>query len=578
MRAFWPELKRYAHALWQAPLLKLLEALLELQVPLIVAVILDAALQGDRALVNRKTLLLVLIAIVSLGFALLAQKKAANASFYFGRDIKQKLFARVFHSDLLAVQAIGSSEFVTRLSFDVEAVETGLNLFLRLFLRSPFIVLGVFVLALRIDRQIGLWIGAGLLLLFLLVLIILRYSLKRQRVAQQTLSELLRQTREKVLNLKVIRSYVREDEELAIYRKENRLVTKAQEALMRLNVLTNPLSFFLLNAIILLTLYLGGQKVDAGTLPDTDLVALYQLLLIVLFEVIKFASLLLSLARALVSAGRLAAILELPEAADLDLPAALTATGTIPVKETTERGLHLENLGFHYPDADPMFEDLTLSVLPGETLYVLGGTAAGKSTFLKMLAGLYPPTSGTLTFQLQTLSYLAQKPKLFTGTLRENLLLERAEATDEAMWEALEAAQAKDFVARKNKGLDLSVERGGRNFSGGQKQRLAMARVFLKDADLLLLDDPFSALDAVTGANLKRALAARAQDKVTVLISQRASAAGEDDKVLYLEAGKPALYGTFRELMREPRFAAFVESQAKEGAIPSAKGTKEVMA
>ncbi len=578
MRAFWPELRRYRHALWQAPLLKLLEALLELQVPLIVAVILDAALGGDRALVNRNTLLLVLIAIVSLGFALLAQKKAADASFHFGRDIKQELFAKVLRSELLAVERIGSSEFVTRLSFDVEAVETGLNLFLRLFLRSPFIVLGVFVLSYRIDREVGLWIGGGLLILFVLVLLILRHSLKRQRVAQRKLSELLRQTREKVLNLKVIRSYVREDEELAIYTRENRLVTKAQEALMRLNVLTNPLSFFLLNGIILLTLYLGGQKVNAGTLPDTDLVALYQLLLIVLFEVIKFASLLLSLAKALVSAGRLAAIRELPEAAPLDLPCALTVAGTQAANPDSGRGLHLKGLGFHYPEADPMFGDLDLSVLPGETLYVIGGTAAGKSTFLKVMAGLYPPTSGTLSFNLDSLTYLAQKPRLFTGTLRENLLLERADADEEAMWDALEAAQAKDFVARKNKGLDLMVDRGGRNFSGGQKQRLAMARVFLKDADLLLLDDPYSALDAVTAANLKRALAAWVADKMTILISQRASAAGTNDKVLYLEAGKPALYGTYRELMGEERFRVFVESQEREGAIAGAKGGEEVTA
>lgn len=536
-----------------APAFKLLEALFDLFVPLVMAGIIDVGIPaGDGQYILRKCGLLVLLGIVGLVCSLIAQYFAARAATGFSAGVRRALFAHIQTLSAAQRDGIGTAALLTRMTSDVNQVQNGVNMALRLFLRSPFIVFGALIMAFFIDLRCALVMACAIAALFLIVFAIMALTIPGQREVQSRLDTVTRRTRENLTGVRVVRAFHRQAEETARFRSANDALTAGQLRVGRISALMNPLTYAAINLGVVLILWLGGISIDAGTLRPGDVIALVNYMSQVLVELIKLASTLVLVTRSLASARRISSVLDLP---------ARENNGTAQTQPQAA-AVAFDHVSLTYPgsDRESLF-DLSFTALRGQTIGVIGSTGSGKTSLINLISRLYDCSAGCVSVfgqavetldaaQLhQTVAVVPQKPQLFRGTIRSNLTFSAPAASDEALWQALEWAQAADFVRARPLGLEERVEQGGRNLSGGQRQRLTIARALVTRAPILILDDSASALDYATDAALRRALTGLPWEPTLFLVSQRASSLRYADQILVLEDGALAGQGTHEELL-----------------------------
>lgn len=579
MRFLLKFLKPYVKESVLAPLFKLGEATLELFVPLVMTAIIDRGIaQGDTSFILWMGAVLVGLATVGMIISITAQYFSARAAVCFSTDVRHALFFHITHLKAEAVDSAGTSTLITRMTSDINQVGTGLNLFLRLFLRSPFIVLGAMVMAFTIDARCALIFTVVIPVLALIVAGCLRLTIPLYKNVQTRVDRVLLHTRENLSGVRVIRAFRRQDTEKKRFAEENDELYRKQRHVSRIASLMNPLTLLVVNVGIIVLIYAGGVRVEFGGLTQGQVVALVNYMSQILVELVKLANLILNVNRALACAGRIREVFELPEAAyEEDASGALQTTG-----ETTDdavadgresgesTGITCRGLSFTYPGAsEDALNGIDFSVKKGETLGIIGGTGAGKSTLLSLILKSYsldgePAVDGkpvlsvlgrpiedwSLAEERRRIGYVPQKSVLFSGTVRENLKMGRESASDEELWEALAASQADGFI-REKEGLDTVVEAGGRNFSGGQRQRLCIARALVRKPELLILDDSFSALDTATEKALRERLANYMSElkSMVVIVSQRIASVRNADHILVLDDGCQAGFGTHEELL-----------------------------
>ena len=553
MRALAAYLKPYRKESILAPLFKLLEALFDLLVPLVVARMIDAG-DGKRTVVLC-FLGLLAMAAVGLGCSVLAQFFAAKASVGFAGSLRQALFDHIQSLSYAELDALGSDTLITRLSDDVNQVQNGLNLGLRLLLRSPFIVLGAMVMAFTIDFRCALVFAVTIPILFAVVFAIMLLSIPLFGKAQAGLDAVTAETRENLTGVRVIRAFCREEQSVEEFESSNRALTKLNLLVGRISALMNPLTYVLINLGAVVLIRQAAGQVDLGVFPQGQVVALYNYMLQIIVELIKLASLIITLNKSLACAKRSAAVLAVaPGMRYPDAAPAAEAPASAPAVE-------FRDVSFTYQGSGaPSLSDISFRVRAGDTVGVIGGTGSGKSTLADLIPRFYDATSGSVLLDGQDVRSLPQsvlrekvgvvpqRSRLFQGSIRDNLRWGNENAPDDALWRALTLAQAREVVEGKPGGLDFPLEQNGRNLSGGQRQRLTIARALVKEPEVLILDDSSSALDFATDAALRRSL--RTLRSTTFLVSQRIACVRQADTILVLDNGRLAGCGDHGTLMR----------------------------
>lgn len=540
IRLFSPYLRGSRLQCVLAPLFKMLEAALELFTPLIVARLIDRGIAaGDRRCVLAMSGVLVLFAAVGLAFSITAQFFAANASVSFVQRLKDALFARAVRLSDAQTNAVGVPTLIGRMTGDMDTVQNGVNLFLRLLLRSPFVVVGAMVMAFTVDAKAAVTFAVVIPLLSLIVFGILIATIPLYRRIRSALDALLSSAREGLIGVRVLRAFRVEKRQTAEFNDKNETLTKLQEATGKISALLNPLTIILIDLAVAVLIYIGAVRVDRGALTQGAVVALYNYMAQILVELIKFANLVITMTKSIACAHRIGDLLSLP-AEETD------GHESTPKGETI---VSFDHVSFSYALAgEPTLRDVTFSIRRGETVGIIGATGAGKSTLIDLIPAFYLPTAGsvkvfgteTKDWDLQALrdqiAIVPQTSRLVKGTVRSNLLWGDADATDETLLQALRIAQAYDFVMEKG-GLDAPVGQAGSGFSGGQRQRLCIARALVRQARLLILDDSFSALDYVTDAAVRRGISEFCRDTTVIIVSQRTSSILHADKILLMEEG-----------------------------------------
>lgn len=537
-----------------APLFKMLEAILELFVPLVVASIIDTGIgTDDSGYILKMCGLLVLLGAVGLAFSLTAQFFAAKASVDFVKRLKHAVFEHIGRFSYEKVDASGTSTLITRMTGDMDSVQNGLNLTLRLLLRSPFVVIGAMIMAFTVDAKAAVTFAVVIPLLSIVVFGIMFYCIPLYKKVRLALDKVLCTARESLTGARVIRAFCKEDEQVEEFKERNDALTAIQEFTGRISALLNPLTCVIINAGIAVLIYKGAIRVEAGLLTQGAVVALYNYMSQILVELVKFANLIISITKSVACAGRISAVLD--TAAERD-------GGKVSDDENSENIVEFRNVSFAYAGAgDNSLENISFTVKKGETVGIIGSTGSGKTTLVNLIPAFYEASGGevlvggvnvnelSLEELRSKIAVVPQKSVLFKGTIRENMLWGKEDATDKEIMKALEVAQAAEFVMKKDGGLDAPVEQGGRNFSGGQRQRLAVARAVIKDADILILDDSSSALDYATDAAMRRAIAANQGEKAVFIVSQRTSSIMHADKIVVLDDGHAEI-GTHEELLK----------------------------
>ncbi|MBQ4626681.1 MAG: ABC transporter ATP-binding protein [Clostridia bacterium] len=537
-----------------APLFKMLEAILELFVPLVMASIIDKGIgAGDKSYIIKMCLILVALGAVGLGFSVTAQFFAAQASTAFVKRLKHALFEHIGKLSYSQLDAMGASTLITRMTGDMDSVQNGLNLTLRLLLRSPFVVAGAMVMAFTVDAKAAITFVVVIPALSAVVFGILFSCIPLYKKVRSHLDSVLGSARENLVGARVLRAFRKEEEQISDFEAKNEALTKMQEFTGRISALLNPITFIIVNVGIAVLIYAGAIRVEAGVITQGAVVALYNYMSQILVELVKFANLIISITKSVACAGRISAVLETQ--ADI-------REGNGDEYADGEIAVEFNNVSFTYSGAgDASLEKITFSARKGETVGVIGSTGSGKTTLINLIPAFYRPSEGSVTVlgknisdwnetQLrERIAVVPQKSVLFKGTVRDNMLWGKSNASDEEIWSALEIAQAKDFVMQKEGGLDAPVEQGGTNFSGGQRQRLCVARAVISDADILILDDSSSALDYATDSAMRKAIAASQGEKTVFIVSQRTSSIMGADKIIVLDDGV-AQIGTHEELMK----------------------------
>ena len=577
MKKLWKYLRPYRRESVLAPLFKLLESGMDLLVPVIVAAIINRGVGGnDTGLIVRYFALLVGLAAAGMAFSFAAQWMAAKASVGFASRLRQALFDHIQGLPYRELDTLGTDTLITRMTSDVNQVQNGLNLALRLLLRSPFIVFGAMIMAFTIDTKSAVTFAVVIPVLAVVVFGIMLASIPLFAKAQAALDRLLGHTRENLAGVRVIRAFCREKDEVAEFDRRNALLTKLNERVGRLSALMNPATFLLINIAAIFLIRAGAAQVESGALLQGDVVALYNYMALIVTELVKLASLIISMNKALACARRVQAI--------LGTESSMRYPERLPEAETTDTAVRFEHASFAYSEgADEALTDISLTVRRGQTLGVIGGTGSGKSTFARLIPRFYDVTAGKVEVDgidvrdypegelIRRVGVVPQQAVLFSGTVRENLKWGNPDATDGELWKALETAQAAEIVRGKDGELDAVIEQGGRNLSGGQRQRLTIARALVKKPDILILDDSASALDFATDLALRRAVANLPGDMTVVIISQRASSVRNADRILVLDDGAAAGCGTHDELMascpvyREIYYSQFPEERPETG-------------
>lgn len=571
MRKLLVFLKDYKKESVIAPLFKMLEALFDLLVPLVVASIINKGIKyGDKAYIYRMCGVLILLAVVGLVCALCAQYYAAKAAVGFAAKLRHALFTHIQSLSFTELDTQGTSALMNRMTSDVNQLQNGVNMALRLLLRSPFIVFGAMIMAFTVNIQAAFTFVVVIPVLFLIVFGIIYATLPLYKKVQERLDQVLRRTRENLGGVRVIRAFHREDEEIAGFRGDNEALKKEQLFVGKISALMNPLTYVVINLGVIALLANGGVKVSVGVMEQGDVVALLDYMSQILVELVKLANTVVLLTRALASGRRVAGVLEVEST--MEFP---DADALLPQVAQGEEIIGFSHVDLTYAGAgDKSLEDVTFSVKKGQTVGIIGGTGSGKTSLVHLIPRFYDATGGEVriagrdikTYSKEQLcdmvGIVMQKAVLFQGTIRENLLWGKKTATDEELWEALTIAQAKEIVEGKADGLEEQIEQGGRNLSGGQRQRLAIARTLVGQHPILILDDSSSALDYATDARLRTAIAGLKPKPTVLIVSQRAASILYADLIIVMDDGKIVGQGTHEQLLETcPVYREIYDSQ-----------------
>lgn len=546
-------LKNYKKESVLAPLFKMLEATFELIVPLVVASIIDNGIKnGDLNLVIRKASTLVLLAVVGMIAAITAQYFAAKAATGFATEVRHSLFEKIQSFSFTELDNIGTSTLITRMTNDVNQAQSGVNMVLRLFLRSPFIVVGAFVMAMSIDFKAGLIFLLVIAVLSAVVATIMKVTVPMYRDVQNTLDSVTLMTRENLTGARVIRAFTEEEQEYSRFSKKNNLLAHFQRAVGRISALMNPITYIIINLGIVLLIYYGALSVNSGSLSQGQVVALYNYMSQILVELIKFANLIVTISKAFASGSRIATV--------LDIDSTLQSTDDKTVYDS--HSVAFDNVSLKYHGAgDESLTDISFFADKGDVIGIIGSTGSGKSSLVNLIAHYYDATKGKVTVNgrdvksydktelRSNIGFVMQKAVLFAGTVRDNIKWGKQNATDDVINEALKIAQIYDTVYDKD-GLDTVVEQGGANFSGGQKQRLSIARAVVSKPDIIVLDDSASALDFATEKALREAILSLDYKPTLFIVSQRCSSILSADKIIVLDDGKCIASGTNEQLLK----------------------------
>ena len=549
-------LKDYKKESVIAPLFKMLEAIFELIVPLVVAQIIDIGIsKGDTSYIFTRCGILFLLAVVGLTCAVCAQFFAARAAVGFATKIRSALFTHIQKLSYADMDEIGTSTLITRMTSDVNQLQSGVNMVLRLFMRSPFVVFGAMIMAFTVDVKAALVFVVAIPLLSIVVFGVMLITMPMYKKVQAALDKVLGKTRENLVGARVIRAFNKEEKEIEEFNESNEVLTNMQLLVGRISALMNPVTLFIVNIATLVIIWIGASQVFDGILTQGEVVALVSYMSQILVELVKLANLIILITKAVACGNRVAAVLEKEPAIKEKNTASVVGSADAPM-------IAFEHVAMQYgKSAEEALSDISFIAKRGQTIGIIGGTGSGKSTLVNLIPRFYDISKGAvliegidvrdypLTQLRQKVGVVPQKAVLFHGTIAENLRWGNADATDEELLHAIELAQASDVIREKEDGLAHMVEQGGRNLSGGQKQRLTIARALVKNPDILILDDSASALDFVTDAKLRSALQTIADNRTIFIVSQRTSSIQHADVILVLEDGVVAGMGTHTELL-----------------------------
>lgn len=546
-----------------APLFKMLEALLELFVPLVVAQIIDRGIYyGDKRYIISMCLVMFLLAAIGLAFSLTAQYFAAKSAVGASTAMRSKLFAHIQSFGYEEMDRIGSATLITRMTSDINQVQNGINMALRLFLRSPFVVIGSVVMAFTIDFKAALIFVVTVPVLAIVLFTVMAVTKPIYKNVQNSLDRILNITRENLTGVRVIRAFHQEKNEKETFFAANDELTGFQKFAGKISGLSNPMTFIIINFAIIVLVYVGAIRVNAGSLSQGEVVALYNYMSQILVELVKFANLIVTITKALASVNRIGDIFEMsPKMKAGETLIEINKTGDSQLEETVPM-VEFRDVSFGYHESgEASISHISFRAKRGETIGIIGGTGSGKSTLVNLIPRFYDATDGMVLLngknvkeisfeELRTkIAVVPQKAQLFAGTIGSNLRLGFPEATEEDLEEALKVSQAKEFVDAKAGRLDAVVEQGGRNLSGGQKQRLTLARALVRKSEILIMDDSASALDYATDANLRKAIREMNHKPTVFIVSQRASSILNADQIIVLDDGKVAGIGNHEFLL-----------------------------
>ena len=540
-----------------APLFKMLEAFFELFVPLVVASIIDDGIvPKDSGHIIRMCLLLLVLAAVGLTCSITAQYFAAKSAVGAATGIRYELFTHIQTLGYEEIDMVGTSTLITRMTSDINQVQNGINLVLRLFLRSPFIVFGAMIMAFTIDMKAAMIFVVAIILLSIVVFGVMFITKPLYKKVQSGLDTILGTTRENLTGVRVIRAFHQEQAEYNKFLAENEELTSLQKFAGKISGLTNPLTFIIINFAILELIHTGAVRVSLGTLSQGQVVALYNYMSQILVELIKLANLIISVTKAMACFNRIQDVFHIE-------PSMKEGTKTVAAAGNTTPAVEFKNVSFTYAGGgDHAVENISFKAMPGQTIGIIGGTGSGKSTLVNLIPRFYDVSEGevdiagkniqdyTYGFLRNTISVVPQKAQLFAGTIRDNLTFGCPDATEEQIEEALAISQAKEFVDTKEGRLDAKIEQGGKNLSGGQRQRLTLARALVPQSDILIMDDSASALDYATDARLRKAIQDMKRKPTVFIVSQRTSSIQNADMILVLDDGKIAGQGTHEQLLK----------------------------
>ena len=547
-------LKGYEKQCVLGPLFKLLEATFELLVPLVVARIVDQGIgTGDTGYIVKMCLVMVALGVIGLAMAVCAQYFSAVAAVGFSARLRHVLMEHILHLSYSQIDQLGTSTMVTRMTSDINQVQNGVNLTLRLLLRSPFVVFGAMIMAFTIDFQAALVFAGVIPVLSLIVFGIMLITMPMYKRVQSALDGVTSATRQNLAGVRVLRAFCKEDTEVAGFEQQTNGLTARQLSAGRISALMNPVTYVVINLAVVILVKVGAVKVEHGVLTQGLVIALYNYMSQILVELIKMANLIITLAKAVACGNRLSAVLGLESDQQDGEEQAEKLSGDVEFKDVTAR---------YAGSASPSLEHISFHARPGQTIGIIGGTGSGKTTLVNLIPRLYDVSEGAVLLDgknvqdydmvslRQKIGVVPQKSVLFKGTIRQNLKWGNENATEDDLWAALNTAQAQEVVLGKDGGLDAPVEQGGANFSGGQRQRLTIARALVRKPAILILDDSASALDYATDANLRMAIRNMASPPTTFIVSQRAASLRYADEILVLDDGLLVGKGTHDELLQ----------------------------
>lgn len=575
-------LKDYKKETILAPLFKMLEASFELFVPLVIAGIIDRGIGNkDTAHIVKMGVLLVILGIVGLISSVTAQYFSAKAATGFASRLRNALFSHIQKFSFSRLDETGSATLITRMTSDVNQVQSGVNMVLRLFLRSPFIVFGAMIMAFTVDVKAAWIFVVTIPLLTAVILGIMLISIPMYKKVQTALDKVLGKTKENLTGIRVIRAFNKENEEKISFYEKNEELNRMQVFVGRISALMNPVTYIIVNGAILFLIYTGAIQVNIGALKQGEVVALVNYMSQILVELVKLANLIITVTKAVACGNRIEEVLELDVNEEKNLYVRENENKDLTkIKPVLKEGILFDNVSFSYhKEAQPAVKNISFSAKRGETIGIIGGTGSGKSTIVNMLPGFYKATRGSIYIDgkcvndyeeeklKEKIGMVLQKAVLFQGTIADNLRFGKENATEEEMWQALSTAQAKEFVEQKEGGLSFRINEGGKNLSGGQKQRLTIARALVKKPEILILDDSASALDYATDAALRKALLKDGKDRITFIVSQRTASIMAADLILVMDEGELVGMGRHEELMKNCRvYREIYASQFKEAA------------
>lgn len=546
-------LKGYEKETVLAPLFKMLEALFELFVPLVMAAVIDVGIGGhDRGYVIRMCLVLIALGVIGLACSITAQYFAAKAATGFSTVLRRELFAHIQSLSYTEMDNLGTSTLITRMTSDINQVQSGVNLVLRLFLRSPFIVFGAMIMAFTVDVKAAMIFVVAIPMLSVVVFGIMIWTMPLYRRVQGALDKVLGLTRENLTGVRVIRAFCLEEQEQTHFREKNERLTDMQKFVGKISGLMNPLTYIIVNGAVVVLLYTGAIRVDQGIITTGAVVALVNYMNQILVELVKLANLIINITKSVACGNRIQSVLEIPSSMKNG-----SDTNLVRADEVV-----FDHVGLTYAQAGTeSLTDIDFSAKAGQTIGIIGGTGSGKSSLVNLIPRFYDATAGAVKingknvkdFDLETLRKMVgivpQKAVLFKGTIEDNLCWGKKDATEEELWEALETAQAAEFVRERADGLQAKIDQGGKNLSGGQRQRLTIARALVGHPGILILDDSASALDFATDAALRKALREMKGNPIVFIVSQRTSSIRHADQIIVLDDGMVAGIGTHQELL-----------------------------